>query len=1437
VSTTDQPTVRAEQEDIELLGQTLGRYKLLEKVGEGGCGVVYVAEQTEPVRRRVALKVIKLGMDTKAVVARFEAERQALAMMDHPNIAKVLDAGSTDAGRPYFVMELVRGIRITDYCDQNNLATKDRLDLFIKICQAIQHAHQKGIIHRDIKPSNILVTLHDGVPVPKVIDFGIAKATEGRLTDATVYTQLHQFIGTPAYMSPEQAEMSGLDVDTRSDVYSLGVLLYELLTGRTPFDANELMSQGIDAMRKTIREKEPVRPSTKVATLQGEELTTTAKRRSLDAPSLVHLLKGDLDWIVMKCLEKDRTRRYETANGLAADLKRHLENEPVVARPPSTVYRLQKAFRRNKLAFTAGAAVLLALLLGLLAASWQAVRATRAEREQSRLREAAEKASEREASLRRAADAAKTVAEEARSKAAMDRERAEGSERATRELLYFANMGLAQTAWEEGDIERLQRLLAETANDPQRGFEWFYWMRQLHRETLPFRGHLNEGVNLVEFSPDGQWIASSGSAYRFSFGIWGIGIKLWEAKSGQIRQELTEEGPVYALGFSPNSERLATLNFRSKLTVRNTLTGQIVREFNMTSPPEGRGWRGLAWAPDGSQILTADPGAVRLWHVATGAQLHQLTNAAGSISLFWFSAEGRPEVAVQDETGFTLKDFLSGQKIANFDALKAGGITMSRDGRRFAAKPGNLIVVFDAKTGEALQRWPAGDAPVYLMRLSDNGSVLAISAPAWNGTIRLYDVDSGAELGSLKGHTRPVMGLSFSPDPGILASASQDGTVKIWNWRELLEPASTFEPNPRTFVRLSDDASLAIVLTNRSPDPQQWVSREGNPNNPQSTLVDVEARVLETRSGRTRAVLPGLAGFVRFSPDGGRVVGVTTNGSRAQVWDSTTGRVLLRFNAQTNQFEALLFSPNGRQIAMAQYEPDFRMGTVKICDALTGEVRFTLGRSQFFLRPLAFSADGRWLLTGSSENPLCTLWNTATGRGESVIGDTTISGVTSAAFSPDGNSVVTVNHRDAVMRVQPAHSRESRETGGAFTLNTATARFVAFSPDGRRILSESDGTAKLWDAATGRDLLTLRTPKIAKCQFSPDGQAIISARADGTLIRYEAATPAEVAGWEAAERPATVRRLTDAARSSTSALFSSRRYLELESIARDTLKTLRSDPELDPANIVEFTLRLAASLLCRANVAKAKVPAAPAKELVAEAEGLLRGITNEDLANYLRSDQGWDLAAFLGQAGHWTQAEAFLARVTDAASTNRVAWQLRARVLAESGDLSGYDKIRARLLPGVSSVTDGRDVSAEIGTLTLLPLTAPEPALEITVDRAIASEADTDTLRWLHLMKGLIRYRQGNVVGAWESLDKARAVRGSGPPPSASFTARISVVSAMVLFRLGRPDEARATLAEGTAVFKPNWFSPEREALENGWSTEVVSDLLLREARELIEGK
>src|SRR5256886_9908100 len=367
----------------EQAGDKIGRYKLLQKIGEGGCGVVYMAEQAEPVRRRVALKIIKPGMDTKGVIARFEAERQALALMDHPHIAKVFDAGATQSGRPYFVMELVRGAKITEYCNQLSLTTEDRLRLFVQVCQAVQHAHQRGIIHRDIKPSNILITQSlEGVAMPLVIDFGVAKATtDQRLTDKTVFTAFEMLIGTPAYMSPEQATLSSVDVDTRTDIYSLGVLLYELLTSSTPFETEELLKAGLDEIRKVIREQEPPRPSTRLSKMTEANLTTIAQHRRSEPPRLIRAISGDLDWIVMKALEKDRTRRYETASGMAADVNRYLNNEPVVARPPSTAYRFQKAIRRNKLVFGAATAVVAALLAGIAISTWKTVQARKAQRE------------------------------------------------------------------------------------------------------------------------------------------------------------------------------------------------------------------------------------------------------------------------------------------------------------------------------------------------------------------------------------------------------------------------------------------------------------------------------------------------------------------------------------------------------------------------------------------------------------------------------------------------------------------------------------------------------------------------------------------------------------------------------------------------------------------------------------------------------------------------------------------------------------------------------------------------------------------------------------------------------------------------------------------------------------------------------------------------
>jgi serine/threonine protein kinase len=330
------------------IGDRLDRYRLMEQIGEGGMGIVYVAEQVEPVRRKVALKVIKPGMDSKSVLARFDAERQALAMMDHQNIARILDAGTTEQGLPFFVMELVRGLPITKYCDQACQGIRERMELFVDVCRAIQHAHQKGIIHRDIKPSNVLVTLHDGKPIVKVIDFGVAKALHQPLSQQTIYTALNQVVGTPLYMSPEQLELSGLDIDTRTDIYSLGVLLYELLTGCTPFDQEQLMKSGFEEMRRIIKEDDPLRPSQRVTTLPKAELSTAANRRGLDDRSFSKSVSNDVDWIVLKALEKDRNRRYESASGLAADIQRYLNDEPVLACPPSWKYRMQKFARKHR---------------------------------------------------------------------------------------------------------------------------------------------------------------------------------------------------------------------------------------------------------------------------------------------------------------------------------------------------------------------------------------------------------------------------------------------------------------------------------------------------------------------------------------------------------------------------------------------------------------------------------------------------------------------------------------------------------------------------------------------------------------------------------------------------------------------------------------------------------------------------------------------------------------------------------------------------------------------------------------------------------------------------------------------------------------------------------------------------------------------------------
>jgi WD40 repeat protein/serine/threonine protein kinase len=1014
-------------------GDRIGRYKLREKLGEGGCGVVYVADQEEPVRRRVALKVIKLGMDTNAVVARFEAERQALAMMDHPNIAKVLDGGTTDQGRPYFVMELVRGIRITDYCDQNNLSTKERLDLFIKVCQAIQHAHQKGIIHRDIKPSNILVTLHDGVPVPKVIDFGIAKATEGRLTDATVYTQLHQFMGTPAYMSPEQAEMSGLDVDTRSDIYSLGVLLYELLSGTTPFDAEDLMASGIDAMRKTIWEKEPLRPSTRLATLSGEELTTLARRRACDAPKLIHLVKGDLDWIVMKCLEKDRTRRYETANGLAADLKRHLTNEPVVARPPSTAYRLQKAFRRNKLAFTAGTIVAAVLVLGIGISTWQAFVATRAKIVAVSAQKEAQRAQQAETALR------------------VEREH----------QLYVAKINLAQAAWEQNNVGRVRQLLNDTASYPDRGFEWYYWQRQTHLEIKTLRGH-GGGINSVAFSPDGQRIVT---------GSFDKTAKVWDAANGKELLTLKgHTGSVFSVAFATDGKRIVTGSEDQTAKVWDTTSGkELLTITGHTSPILSVGF-----SPNGQRIVTGSGNpwdtrsvdqTAKVWDADSGKELVTLKGHSDGINSVAFSPDGQRIVTGSRDKTAKIWDAASGKLLLTLKGHSSGinSVAFSPDGQWIVTGSGewsniadNTARVWDADTAKELRKITGHRHNITCVAFSPDGRRIVTGSV--DQTAMVWETATGNALLTLKGHSSAITSVSFSPDGQRIVTGSgdwrstADRTAKVWD-----------AGGGKEVVTLTGHRHN-INSAAFSPDGQRIITAS----------TDKTAKVWEAASGKQLFTLTGHKGLVMsaaFSLDGQRIV----TGSRdktAKIWEAANGKYLLTLNGQGDEIWSVAFSPDGQRIVTASTD-----NTAKVWEAASGKELFTLAGHEAIIVSAVFSHDGRWIVTGSCDQT-AKVWEAATGKElRTLTGHS--DQLCSVAFSPDSQRIVTGSIDQTAKVWEAASGKELLTLAG----HSGPLHAVAFSPNGQRIVTGSwDYTAKVWQAATVQQVTAWQAEERAAAQ-------------------------------------------------------------------------------------------------------------------------------------------------------------------------------------------------------------------------------------------------------------------------------------------------------------------------------------------------------------------
>jgi eukaryotic-like serine/threonine-protein kinase len=1048
-------TIRLSGSPAEKAGDRIGRYKLLQQIGEGGCGVVYMAEQEEPVRRRVALKVIKLGMDTKQVVARFEAERQALALMDHPNIAKVLDAGATDTGRPYFVMDLVRGIKITNFCDENKVSTEDRLKLFIQVCQAIQHAHQKGIIHRDIKPSNILVADHDGLPVPKIIDFGIAKATtDQRLTDKTLFTAFEQFMGTPAYMSPEQAKLSGLDIDTRSDIYSLGVLLYELLTGSTPFDSKALMQAGLDEIRRTIREQEPERPSTRLSTMAAADLTEVAKQRHAEPAQLGSLIRGDLDWIVMKALEKDRARRYETANGLARDIQRHLNCEAVVARPPSRLYEFQKTVQRHKLGFAAAAALLTVLAVGVVVSTSEAIRATQAVREQSRLRQQAEQAGN---VAKRQEQLARESADEARRQQGLASEQ----ELLARRRFYAAQMNLANQAVEAGQLGRALALLEtqrpKAAAEDLRTFEWYHlWGLCNARLRVTLRGH-KEPVNSVAISPDGKTLASASQDST---------IRLWNISTGLegFTLKLPPGNPVFAVAFTPDGKTLAAGNWDGLVRLWDVASGKL-----RATLPFQHGWvRSLAISPDGGYLVCGGDRLIRVFDLATKTDQTTLSAHRDSVVSIAFS--------------------------------KDGGKLASASGW---GSDGGSIKVWNVAHGLVQPKLQI-PFPASAMAFSPDGKMLATLRQNKGQSIQVWDTSTGQLLATLKGLSPPLNALVWLPDGKALVSCASDRTIRLWPMTPTNGVVSTNSVVAESQI-IGEHLDLAMCLA-ISADGTTLASGASDGSvklwNVAQTREQAEAKFassFQIQSGSTS----GAPWSLLFSPDGGRLFVVTGRGTAAR--DIVSGQ---DYPTLPGAARSGALTPDGKRLATGDRE-----GTVKLWDHANERQLATIKahtHGNVGIVGLAFSPDGRMLATCGFDEPVLRAWDPAAALNLLWETRTETAGISALAFSPDGKMIAAMVRHSGVNFFEASTGR--REYGFPVEHGFIEVRSLAFSPDGKLVATGGDsGAAKLWNVETGRLHAALQghTGTIRSVAFSPDGDSIATASDDQTVRLWDVAAGQE----------------------------------------------------------------------------------------------------------------------------------------------------------------------------------------------------------------------------------------------------------------------------------------------------------------------------------------